>query len=128
MKISISEGLALAEHEAWRTKGKQYSNWFTWGKRLVPLAVLAGILGAVGYGGWALIGWVGRSVGGASAPGVDFGTFGATWFVFALLCFATIIGLRVASRATRFLPAAATYLGLVIAWCGAIAFAFGAMV
>ena len=127
MKISISEGLALAEHEAWRTKGKKYSNWFTWGKRLVPLAVLAGILSAVGYGAWALIGWAGRLATGATAPGVDLSTPAVMWFVLALLCVVTIVGLRAASRATRFLPAAAIYFGLVIAYCGAVAFALGAL-
>lgn len=123
MKISISDGMTIAEKQAWAKTGEKHRWWFTWGKRFVPAGL---IVGGAAYGIYSAVSWVSGAVGSVDAPNVpSVGIPAAVWFVAALLLVTTIVGIRVASRAIRFTPVAAIYIGLGIAWCGIIAYAVG---
>lgn len=123
MKLSISEGLTIAEKQAWAKTGEKHRRWFTWGKRAMPAALVALVLGAIGWALHRVVTWAGDAAGSMDAPAI--GVPGAVWFAAALLLVATILGVRAASRAIRFTPAAAIYIGLGMAWCGVIAYGVG---
>lgn len=123
MKLSISEGMTIAEKQAWAKTGEKHRWWFTWGKRAMPAVLVASALGAIGWGLHRVVMWAGDAAGSMDAPSV--GVPGAVWFVAALLLVATILGVRAAGRAIRFTPAATIYISLGLAWCGVIAYGVG---
>jgi hypothetical protein len=127
MKLSIEEGRAIAERQAWAETGKKHRWWFTRGRRYTPRVLILVALGAAGYGVHALAVWAGTAIETVRAPAAHAGPPAGLWIVAVLLCATTVLGLRAANRAIRFLPAAATYLGLLIAWCGLIGYGLGTL-
>lgn len=129
MGISLSDGLHIAERQAWAKTGEKHRWWFTWGKRVVPLALIAGALGALGYGIHRAWQWATGALGDLSAPTVPAagGVPRALWIATVILIAATALAVRHNSRAVRFAPVAVTGIALVLAWTGLAAYAFGTL-
>lgn len=125
MGLSIREGLDIAEREAWRGVGAKNRGWFTWGKRLTPVALVGSALGAVGYGLYrayhAVAGWLS----GPETVSVSSAAPGALWIAAVVLIVVTAVAIRLAGRAVRFAPVAAGSVVLILAWLGVIGYAIG---
>lgn len=128
MGLSIREGLDIAEREAWRKVGAGNSGWFTWGKRLVPVALIASVLGAIGYGAYRAYRAVADLFAGPeTVPSAvaGSGTPPALWIAAVVLIVVTAIGVRASTRARRFAPVMAGGSVLVVMWLGVIGYAIG---
>lgn len=123
MGVSWQEGMDLAEREAWRTKGKEYRNWFVYGKRLTPPLLALAALGGLGWAAhWIWTRATGALSGDLHVPG------GATVFVAVLLALGSFLALRGRSGTIRSTGAIAlTVLVVLVVWAAFILFLIGAV-
>jgi hypothetical protein len=131
MGLSIKEGRALAEREAWRANGKRHRFFYTYGKRLIPVGAAAVVLGTLGGGAY----WVwnhvrdllaGRHVSVPSVPEHGGGVPTWTWAAMAVLAVLAPFVIRgYGDRARSLGVLALTVGGYAIAWLVLIGFMLG---
>lgn len=135
MGLTIREGLEIAERQAWAETGRKNRLWFTYGKRLAPVGVLAAVVGAVGWGAYKA--WHALAeifAGEQTAPSAVAGAAGesgvpAGMWVAAVLLIVVTVGVmaRNRNRVRRFSSMVLTNVALVIAWCAVIAYGIGTL-
>jgi hypothetical protein len=130
-RLSWREGMEIAEHEAWRTKGKEHHNLFVYG-RFIPWALGAVVLGALGYGAWwawnRLTAALGSSTDTAPGAVAHSGVPAWVWIAGIVLAIVTVLAVRGRPGYARQLTTLALIItGLALAWLALGAFALGAM-